>query len=70
MLYLELCKLLKMLTLVNYKGYVCFDESEQFSHTITEDGRAHTTLARNVIISGADMSFSKHENNKANNIYV
>ena len=46
------------------------DESEQFSHAITEGGRAHTTLARNVIIFGADMSFSKHANNKANNIYV
>ena len=30
----------------------------------------HTTLARNVIIFGVDMSFSKHANNKANNIYV
>ena len=66
MLYLELHKLLK-----NYKGFViCFDESEQFSHTITEGGRVHTTLARNVIIFGADMSFRKHANNKANNIYV
>ena len=55
----------------HYKGYgICFDESEKFSHTITEGGRAHTTLARNVIIFGADMSFSKHANNKANNIYV
>ena len=43
---------------------------EQFSHTITEGGRARTTLARNVIIFGADMSFSKHANNKRNNIYV
>ena len=43
----------------HYKGYgICFDESEQFSHTITEGGRAHTTLARNVIIFGADMTFS------------
>ena len=42
---------------------------EQFSHTITEGGRARTTLA-NVIIFGADMSFSKHANNKRNNIYV
>ena len=41
----------------HYKGYgICFDESEQFSHTITEGGRTHTTLARNVIIFGADMS--------------
>ena len=29
-----------------------------------------TTLARNVIIFGVDMSFSEHANNKANNIYV
>ena len=28
----------------------------------------HTTLARNVIIFVADTSFSKHANNKANNI--
>ena len=55
----------------HYKGYgICFDESEQFTHTIIEGGRAHTTLARNVIIFEADMSFSKHANNKANNIYV
>ena len=38
----------------HYKGYgICFDESEEFCHTITEGGRAHTTLARNVIIFGA-----------------
>ena len=55
----------------HYKGYgICFDESEQFSHTITEGGRAHTTLAGNLIVFEADMSFSKHANNKANNIYV
>ena len=55
----------------HYKGYgIYFDESEQFSHTITEGGRAHTTLARIVIIFGADMGFSKHANNKRNNIYV
>ena len=35
----------------NYKGYgICFDERSQFSHTITEDGRAHTTNGRNVLI--------------------
>ena len=61
MLYLELCKLLKMLILVN-------DESELFTHTLTEDGRTHTTLARNVIMFGVDMSFSKHANNQAHNI--
>ena len=49
-----------------YKG----DESESFSHTRKEGNFNHTTLARNVIIFGVDMSFSKHANNKANNIYV
>ena len=54
-----------------YKGYsICFDESESFSHVRKECNFNHTTLARNVIIFGADMSFSKHANNKANNIYV
>ena len=54
-----------------YKGYgICFDESESFSHVRKEGNFNHTTLARNVIIFGPDMSFSKHANNKANNIYV
>ena len=55
----------------DYKGYgVCFDESEQFTHVRKEGNFNHTTLARNVIIFGVDLSFSKHANNKANNIYV
>ena len=55
----------------DYKGYgICFDESEQFTHVRKEGNFSHTTLARNVIIFGADMSFSKHANNKANNVYV
>ena len=55
----------------NYKGYViCFDERSEFGHTITEGGRAHTTDARNVLIFGADMSFSVHATNKANHIYL
>ena len=55
----------------NYKGYgICFDERSQFGHTITEGGFAHTTNARNVLIFGADMSFSVHATNRANNIYV
>ena len=55
----------------DYKGYgICFDEGGPFSHTITEGGSAHTTNARNVLIFGADMSFSTHANNRANNIYV
>ena len=54
-----------------YKGYgICFDESEEFTHVRKEGNFNHTTPARNVIIFGADMSFSKHVNNKANNIYV
>ena len=54
-----------------YKGYgICFDESEEFTHVRNEGNFNHTASARNVIILGADMSFSKHANNKANNIYV
>ena len=41
----------------NYKGYgICFDERSQFGHIITENGRAHTTNGRNVLIFGAGMS--------------
>ena len=55
----------------NYKGYgICFDEGGQFGHTITEGGGAHTTNVRNILIFGADISFSVHATNKANNIYV
>ena len=55
----------------NYKGYgICFDEGGDFSHTIREGGFDHTTDARNVLIVGADVSFSKHATNRANNIYV
>ena len=54
-----------------YKGYgICFDESEEFTHVRKEGNFNYTTPARNVIIFGADMSFSKHANNKANNIYI
>ena len=53
----------------NYKGYgVCFDERSQFGHT--DGGRTHITNGRNVLIFGADMSFSVHATNKANHIYV
>ena len=55
----------------NYKGYgICFDERSQFSHTITEDGRAHTRNGRNVLIFGVDMSFSAPATNRANHIYL
>ena len=54
-----------------YKGYgICFDEGTQFGHTIREGGFDHTTNARNVLIFGADMSFSIHATNRANHIYV
>ena len=54
-----------------YRGYgIYFHESEVFTHVRKEGNFNHTTPARNVIIFGADMSFSKHVNNKANNIYV
>ena len=55
----------------NYKGYgICFDERSEFGHTITEGGCAHTKDARNVLIFGADMSFSVHATNKASHIYL
>ena len=55
----------------NYKGYgICFDERSEFGHTITEGGFTHTTNARNVLIFGADMSFSVHATNRANHIYL
>ena len=55
----------------NYKGYgVCFDEGSEFDHTITEGGFAHATDARNVLIFGADMSFSVHKTNRGNHIYL
>ena len=55
----------------NYKGYgICFDERSQFGHAITENGHAHTTNSRNVLIFGADMSFSTHATNRANHIYL
>ena len=55
----------------NYKGYgICFDERSQFGHTITEGAFTHTTNGRNVLIFGADMSFSVHGTNRANHIYL
>ena len=55
----------------NYKEYgICFDERSQFGHTITEGGFTHTTNGRNVLIFGADMSFSVHATNRANHIYL
>ena len=55
----------------NYKGYgICFDEGSQFGDTMTEGGRTHITNSRNVLIFGADMSFSIHRTNRVNHIYV
>ena len=55
----------------DYKGYgICFDERSEFGHTITEGGHAHTTDVRNVLIFGADMSFSVHTTNRENHIYL
>ena len=54
----------------NYKGYsICFDETEEFTHVRRRGNFSDTTMGRNVIIFGVDTSFSKHANNKANNIY-
>ena len=55
----------------NYKGYgICFDESKEFTHVRKRGNFSDTTDGRNVIIFGVDMSFSKHANHKAKNIYV
>ena len=55
----------------NYERYgICFDEGGTFSHTVKKGNFDHTTMARNVLIFSADMSFSTHATNKANNIYV
>ena len=55
----------------NYKGYgIFFDERSQFGHTMIEGGLTHITNGRNVLIFGADMSFSIHRTNRANHIYV
>ena len=55
----------------NYKGYgICFDEGSQFGHTMSEGSRTHITNGRNILIFGADMSFSIHRTNSANHIYI
>ena len=55
----------------NYKGHgICFDEEGSFGHTMVENGVSHTKNARNVLIFGADMSFSRHSTNTVNNICV
>ena len=37
---------------------------------MSEGGRTHITNGRNVLIFGADMSFSIHKTNRANHIYL
>ena len=55
----------------NYKGYgICFDEGSQFGHTMSEGGLTHITDGINVLIFGANMSFSIHRTNRANLIYI
>ena len=55
----------------NYTGYgLCFDEGDEFAHTVKQGNFNHTANARNVIIFGVDMSSSVHATNRANNIYV
>ena len=55
----------------NYKGYgIYFDERSKFGHKMIEGGRTQITNGRNVLIFGADKSFSIHRTNRANHIYV
>ena len=63
MLYLELCKLLKMLILVNmiikdmvYALMKVNERKNEMKSRTKEGNFNHTTLARNVIIFGVDMS--------------
>ena len=66
MLYLELCKLLKMLILVNIIKKDMVYVLMKVNNLLTYEKKGNfndTTLARNVIIFGVDMSFSKHANN-------
>ena len=51
---------MQILQSINTKD-ICFDESEEFTHVRKEGNFNHTTSARNVVIFGVDMKFSKHE---------
>ena len=54
----------------NYRGYgICFDGRKEFAHVRKRGNFNDTAMARNVLIFEVDMSFSKHANNKRNNIY-
>ena len=55
----------------NYAGYgLCFDEGNEFGHTVKQGNFNRNTDARNVIIFGVDTSSSIHATNRANNIYI
>ena len=65
-LYLEVCKLLKMLILQNTSTKdmgICFDEGELFSI-------GHINNGKNVLIFRVHEDSVIHANNKANNIFV
>ena len=47
-----------------------FFDSKEFTHLRKRGNFNDTTSGRSVITFGVDMSFSKHSNNKKNNIYV
>ena len=68
--YLELCKLLKILILANIITKDMVHVLIKVKNLRKRGNFSDTTDGRNVIIFGVDMSFSKHANNKANNIYV
>ena len=53
----------------NKRYGICLNERSQFGHTMSEGGRTHITNGRNVLIFGADMSFSIHATDRANHIY-
>ena len=54
-----------------YTGYgLCFDEGDEFGHTVRQGNFDRITNAKNVIMFGVDMSSSINTTNRANNIYV
>ena len=67
---MQITKMLLIIQKIIIKDMVYVLMKEVFCHTITEGGFAHTTDARNVLIFGADISFSVHATNRANHIYL
>ena len=70
MLYLEPCKLLKMLILQNMTIKDMVYVLMKVNNLLTYEKKAILIILHWLETFGVDMSFSKHANNKVNNIYV